>query len=104
MTNYARVIDVPAIEEDEKAYNPNRLISSLLMHQLRQLHAAEQYLDPKERTGINLSKIHTELQASKYIRKVMDKLRPKTKTKRTETALQSMASARTTKKKTVMKK
>ena len=74
MKQYARTVDAPTISEEEKAYNPERPISSLLIHQLRQLHAAEQHLDEKDRTGINISTLHTELAASKYIRKVMKKL------------------------------
>ena len=76
MKEYARVVEVPAIEKDERAYDHDRPISSLIMHQLRQLHAAEQFLDDKDRTHINITELHTELQASKYIQKVMRKLHP----------------------------
>ena len=76
MKRYTRVIDVPGIEPGENAYNHHRPISSLVMHQLRHLHAAEQSLPEKDRTRINITKIHTELEASKYIQKVTAKLHP----------------------------
>ncbi len=76
MKEYKRVVDVPAIEEDERAYNHHRPISSLIMHQLHHLHAVEQRLPPKERSYTNVSTLHTELEASKYIQKVMKKLHP----------------------------
>jgi hypothetical protein len=70
-------VDVPEITEDEKAYDHNRPISSLVMHQIRHLHAVEQSLPPEERTNINITTLHTELQASQYIEQVMSKLHPK---------------------------
>jgi hypothetical protein len=73
---YARVVDVLEITEDEKSYNHHRPISGLLLHQLRHLDAAEESLHPKDRTKINISQIHTELEASRYIQKVMKKLHP----------------------------
>jgi len=79
MRQYARVVEVPEIEEHEKAYNHSRPISGLVLHQLRHLHAAEQSLPEKDQTGINITKIHTELEASKYIKKVMVKLHPQGK-------------------------
>lgn len=94
MKEYARVIEVPAIEEDEKAYNHDRPISSLLMHQLRHLHAAERFLPEKDRSHINISKLHTELEASKYIQKVMKKLHPQTKKKKIVKALKRKPVAR----------
>ena len=82
MKKYARVIEVPTIEESEKAYDHHRPISSLLMHQLRHLHAAEQVLPEKDRTGVNISQLHTEFEASKYIQKIMKKLHPPDKNKK----------------------
>src|SRR5258708_4108589 len=82
MKKYTLVVEVPAIDEDENAYNPDRPISGLLMHQLRVLSIAEQHLPEKSRTRINISRLHTELDASKYIQKVMKKLHPPT-TKKT---------------------
>lgn len=77
MREFARVVEVPIIEEDEKAYNHDRPISSLVLHQLRHLHAVEQTLPPEERTNINITTLHTEIEASRYIEKVMSKLHPK---------------------------
>jgi hypothetical protein len=82
MREFARVVDVPIIEEDEKAYNHHRPISTLVMHQLRHLHALEQSLPPEDRTNINITTLHTEIQASQYIEKVMSKLQPKAKRRR----------------------
>src|SRR4051812_9562774 len=76
MKKYAKVVDVPKIDEEEKAYNHDRPISSLLLHQLRHLHAAEQSLPEKDRTDTNVSRLHTEREASKYIQQVMRKLHP----------------------------
>ena len=76
MKKYALVVEVPAIDEDENAYDPGRPISGLLMHQLRVLHIAEQHLPEKSRTRVNISRLHTELDASEYIQKVMKKLHP----------------------------
>jgi hypothetical protein len=82
MREFARVVEVPIIEENELAYNHDRPISSLVMHQLRHLHAVEQTLPPEERTNINITTLHTELEASRYIEKVMSKLHPKAKRRR----------------------
>jgi len=73
---YARVVDVLEITEEENSYNHHRPISGLVLHQLRHLHAAEQSLPPKDRTKININQIHTELEASRYIQKVTKKLHP----------------------------
>jgi len=76
MKEYAYVIEVPAIEEEERAYDHDRPISGLILHQLRHLHAAEQSLPAKDRTKININALHTEIEAGKYIRKVTKKLHP----------------------------
>ena len=81
MKQYAYEVEVPTIEENEKAYNHNRPISSLVLHQLRHFHALEQHLPEKERTNVNITELHTELEASRYIRKVMAKLHPQRKKK-----------------------
>jgi hypothetical protein len=75
MKKYGMVVDVPKIDEAERAYNHHRPISTLILHQLRHLHAAEQHLPERDRTGINISRLHTELEASEYIQKVTPKLR-----------------------------
>ena len=98
MKKYAKVVDVPVIEEGEKAYSHDRPISSLLMHQLRHLHAAEQSLPERHRTNVNVSRLHTELEASKYIQKVMRRLHPQGLKGKTGTASkQRRASNSTTK-------
>lgn len=80
MKRYKKVVDIPTIQRTEKAYNPNRPISSLLLHQLRHLHAAEHHVLPeKDRSGVNIATLHTELQASDYIRKVTEKLQSRAK-------------------------
>jgi aminoglycoside phosphotransferase len=80
MKRYKFVVDIPTIAASEKAYNPNRPISSLLMHQLRHLHAAEYHVLPeKDRSGVNITTLHTELQASNYIRQVTEKLQSRAK-------------------------
>ncbi len=76
MKEYVRVVLVPDIDEEEQAYNHDRPISALVMHQVRHLHAAEQLLPPKRRTGININSLHTELEASNYIQQVTKKLHP----------------------------
>ncbi len=76
MKEYVRVVPVPDIDEEEQAYNHDRPISALVMHQVRHLHAAEQLLPPKHRTRININSLHTELEASYYIQQVTKKLHP----------------------------
>jgi hypothetical protein len=86
MKKYAFVVDVPEVTEDEKAYNHDRPISALLLNQVRHLHVTEQQLPEKDRTGINISTIHTEFQASKYIQAVTKKLHPLKKKTKSKTA------------------
>jgi hypothetical protein len=105
MKTYAMEMQVPSIQEAEKAYNPDRPISSLLLHQLRQLHAAEQHLDEKDRTRINISTLHTEAQAGKYIQKVMKKLLARSvKNKKTAIAQKKKAKPVAAMRKTALKK
>jgi hypothetical protein len=63
-----RMIDVPEVEK--AAYNPDRPISGLIQMQLIHLSTAEQTLPPGQRTGINISTLHSEGQAAEYIQKV----------------------------------
>lgn len=69
---YARLVDVPEIEKD--AYDHDRFISGLVMHQLIHLSTAEQCLPEKHRTGINISTLHSEREAADYIGRVTRKL------------------------------
>jgi hypothetical protein len=63
-----RIIDVPVVEKE--AYNPDRPISGLIQMQLIHLSTAEQTLPPGQRTGTNISTLHSEGQAAEYIQKV----------------------------------
>jgi len=104
MKTYALVVEVPSIAESEGAYNPDRPISSLLLHQVRHLHSAEQHLPERDRTGINVSQLHTELDASTYIATVTALLRAKG-AKKTETKRpRKKSAARKTKLKSATKK
>jgi len=67
---FEMTIDVPAFDE-KAAYNDQRPISDLIRSQLLHLHQVENLsLAPAYRTGVNINDLHTELDASKYIRKV----------------------------------
>jgi hypothetical protein len=67
---FEMTIDVPAFDE-KAAYNDQRPISGLVRSQLLHLHQVENLsLAPGRRTGVNINDLHTELDASNYIRKV----------------------------------
>jgi hypothetical protein len=82
-----RMIDVPAVEKE--AYNPDRPISGLIQMQLIHLSTAEQTLLPKQRTGINISTLHSEGQAAEYIQKVTAMLHRAGKAKKKTTKKKS---------------
>jgi len=69
---YAKVVNVPQIESS--AYNHSRYMSGLVMHQLIHLRTAEESLPEKDRTGTNISDLHTEAEAAEYIGQVTAKL------------------------------
>jgi len=69
---YARLVEVPEVEK--KAYNHERFISGLVMHQLIHLSTVEQCLPEEHRTGINVSTLHTEGEAADYIGQITAKL------------------------------
>ncbi len=71
---YAFVVAVPKTDPD--AYNHHRPITGLIAHQLKHLKEAESLLPKSRQTNIDIGKIETELQASKYIRKVTARLHP----------------------------
>lgn len=71
---YAFVVRVP--KPRKGAYNHHRFISSLIANQLRHLREAERKLPKKHQSGIDIAKIKTELQASKYIEMVTSRLHP----------------------------
>ena len=67
--------DAPTVKilsfDETEAYNHDRPISSLIRTQLLHLHMAENLVVPeKARTNVNINDLHTELEASKYIKKV----------------------------------
>jgi hypothetical protein len=71
---YKFIVRVPKTRKG--AYNHHRFISSLIQHQLKHLREAEKKLPRKDQTATDITKIKTELQASKYIEKVTSKLHP----------------------------
>jgi hypothetical protein len=79
-----RIIDVPEVEK--AAYNPDRPISGLIQMQLIHLSTAEQTLLPGQRTGINISTLHSEGQAAEYIQKVTAMLHKVGKAKKKKSA------------------
>jgi hypothetical protein len=82
-----RIIDVPEVEKE--AYNPGRPISGLIQMQLIHLSTAEQTLPPKQRTGINISTLHSEGQAAEYIQKITAMLHEVGKAKKKATKKKS---------------
>jgi hypothetical protein len=57
--------------DEAEAYNHDRKISSLIRTQLLHLHHAEfAVVPPKARTNTNINNLHTEREASEYIRDV----------------------------------
>jgi hypothetical protein len=82
-----RIIDVPEVEK--AAYNPDRPISGLIQMQLIHLSTAEQTLLPGQRTGINISTLHSEGQAAEYIQKVTAMLHKAGKAKKKATKKKS---------------
>lgn len=78
---YARIVHVPKTEAG--AFNPHRPISTLIQHQLKHLRDVEKDLPADQQTGIDISKIETELQASDYIQKVTARLHPQGRKKST---------------------
>jgi hypothetical protein len=79
-----RIIDVPVVEKE--AYNPDRPISGLIQMQLIHLSTAEQTLPPGQRTGTNISTLHSEGQAAEYIQKVTAMLHKVGKAKKKKSA------------------
>jgi len=72
---YAFIVKVPKTEKG--AYNHDRPISGLIEYQVKHLHDAEISLPERRQTHIDISTLKTELQASRYIQKVMVQLHPK---------------------------
>lgn len=58
------------------AYNHGRFISSLLEHQIKHFHEVEKSLAKPGEQVTDISKIKTELHASKYLQKMTARLHP----------------------------
>jgi hypothetical protein len=71
---YKLVQKVP--KTPKSAYNHGRFISSLIHHQLKHFNELEKYLLKAREKLTNVSKIKTELQASKYLKKMTALLHP----------------------------
>ena len=75
MATPSNVIVIP--RASRKAFNKNRPISTLIQTQIRHLHEVEMALPPEQQTGIDISLIKTEGEASDYIRRMTSILHPK---------------------------
>ena len=71
---YELVMKVP--KPPKSAYDHGRFISSLIHHQLRHFHDVEKSLLKDGQKLTDISKIETELQASKYLKKMTALLHP----------------------------
>ena len=86
----------------KSAYNHGRFISSLLEHQIKHFHEVEKSLAKPGEPVTDISKIKTELHASKYLQKMTARLhtqgaeRPKktAKAKKVRRAAKSRPSAK----------
>jgi hypothetical protein len=73
-TKYRLVVKVP--KTPQNAYNHGRFISSLIEHQVKHFHEVEKSLLKPKQKLTDISKIKTELQASKYLKKMTAHLHP----------------------------
>jgi hypothetical protein len=71
---YELIMKVP--KPPKSAYDHGRFISSLIHHQLRHFHDVEKSLLKDSQKLTDISKIETELQASKYLKKMTALLHP----------------------------
>ena len=60
----------------KSAYNHGRFISSLIEHQVKHFHEIERSLAKPGELLTDISKIKTELHASKYLKKMTARLHP----------------------------
>jgi len=60
----------------KSAYNHGRYISGLIENQIKHFHEVEKSLLQPGQTPTDISKIKTELQASKYLKKMTRLLHP----------------------------
>jgi phospholipase C len=61
-----------------QAMNPDREVSMLLIEHIQHLHEVEKTLPPEQQTGIDITAIRTEGEASDYIQRVTAALHPAT--------------------------
>lgn len=80
---YKLVQKVP--KTPKRAYNHSRFISSLIEHQLKHFNEVEKSLLKAGERLTDVSKIKTELQASKYLKKMTALLHPQGAEKRRKT-------------------
>lgn len=80
---YKLVQKVP--KTPKNAYNHGRFISSLIEHQLKHFNEVEKSLLKAGERLTDVSKIKTELQASKYLKKMTALLHPQGAEKRQKT-------------------
>jgi hypothetical protein len=71
---YKLVQKVP--KTPKSAYNHGRFISSLIEHQIKHFHEVEKSLAKPGEPVTDISKIKTELHASKYLQKMTARLHP----------------------------
>jgi hypothetical protein len=71
---YTLVQKVP--KTPKSAYNHGRFISSLIEHQIKHFHEVEKSLARPGEQLTDISKIKTELDASKYLKKMTGRLHP----------------------------
>ena len=71
---YKLVQKVP--KTPKSAYNHGRFISSLIEHQIKHFHEVEKKLAEPGAPLTDISKIKTELHASKYLQKMTARLHP----------------------------
>jgi hypothetical protein len=71
---YKLVAKVP--KTPKSAYDHGRFISSLIAHQIKHFHEIEESLLKRGQKLTDISKIKTELQASKYLKKMTALLHP----------------------------
>jgi hypothetical protein len=71
---YKLVAKVP--KTPKSAYDHGRFISSLIAHQIKHFHEIEKSLLKRGQKLTDISRIKTELQASKYLKKMTALLHP----------------------------
>ena len=71
---YKLMLKVP--KTPKSAYNHGRFISSLIEHQIKHFHEVEKSLAKPGEPVTDISKIKTELHASKYLKKMTARLHP----------------------------